>query len=234
MSNATNAFQALFEQCVLIAYDHQIHVTPKVHAPWWFDMDSGTLAFTQADGSQFITPVQLLGTQSDHDGTFLWAWANEQSGAPTTLLESVTRLRAFGQQHAIAELVDPLLEGYDGHTLAMVAVGLTGAPAYYRAPYEGGAAFMLMMSDEIWERPEVPVLRVAQMLGHLLEEVELSNPLRSLLGWAKVLELQESPIDHGVRLTAADGSWVDLELDTAGRIGRITAQAGEDAQSDGD
>lgn len=223
---STDAFQALFEQCVLIAYDHQIHLNPQVHGQWWFDMESGTLAFTQEDGSQFITPVQLLGTQSEHDGTFLWAWANEQLGAPPELLEAVTRIRAHGQQHGIAELIEPLLDGFDGHTIGMVAVGLTGASAYYRAPYQGGAAFLLMMGEDVWEPPEYPVVRVAQMLGHLLEQITLTNPMRSLLGWAKALGLQESPIDHGVRLTADDGSWVDLELDTQGRIGRITAQAG--------
>jgi hypothetical protein len=38
-----------------------------------------------------------------------------------------------------------------GHVLAMIAVGLLGAAAYYRAPYDGGAAFLLI--------PELPQLR---------------------------------------------------------------------------
>ena len=224
-TTTTDAFQSLFEQCVLIAYDHQIHLNPKVHAPWRIDMESGTLAFNQEDGSQFITPVQLLGTQSDHDGTFLWAWANDKMEAPADVLRAANQLRALGQQHGIAELVEPMLSGIEVHTLGMVAVGLTGAPAYYRAPYQGGAALMLMMGEDVYEAPESPVVRVATLLGHLLDQVTLTHPLRSLLGWAKALGLEESPIEHGVRLTAPDGSWVDVELDTQGRIGRITAEA---------
>ena len=51
--------------------------------PFQFDMQKGKITF----GEQYKFPVQILGTFSKSQETFMWAWANVHSGIPAQLLK---------------------------------------------------------------------------------------------------------------------------------------------------
>lgn len=105
---------------------------------WAVDITAGTATF----GDDLTYRIQLLGTESHGDGTWLWAWANSESGLPDTVLRAASWLRERGRASGLAELTDPgfALDRADGHRLALLASGLTGN-CYYRGPYPGGALF---------------------------------------------------------------------------------------------
>ena len=119
--------------------------------PWRFSIGAGTISL---DGGRFVFPIQLLGTQAEESNTWLWAWANEASNFPPDLLTSANRLRQIGLEEGVMELAEPQLDlgspddrpWFDGYYLAMAASGLCQADCYYRAPYEGGALFVLLQA----------------------------------------------------------------------------------------
>jgi hypothetical protein len=122
------------------SFDKQLYLANLIgEADWHLDMAAGLLSF----GDRHRWHVQLLGTEANESQTWLWAWANEASGIPTQLLGSALTLRMLGEAQGIPELAEaevPLNE-VNGHVLAMIGSGVCRADAYYRCPYEGGAAF---------------------------------------------------------------------------------------------
>ena len=212
----TPEFEALYEQHVLTAYDHQMHLNEAVHGSWDLDNELGQVTFSH-DDRRFVTPVQMLGTQSAVDGTWLWSWANERSDIPEAQLQAVKAIRDFGYAHGIIELTEPMITA-EGHRLAMVAVGLTKLSGYYRCPYDGGAAFVLLVHPDAWSSPKVPVVRIASVLKHLITQVELTHPIRSLLGWGRFYGLAEAATDGALRLVADNGDAVEVQFDESRKI----------------
>jgi hypothetical protein len=130
----------LFYHHAIASFDKQRRLAELVgEEDWHFNMASGLLSF----GQHLHFQAQVLGTESDHDRSWLWAWANEGSHIPPSLLQAALRIKALGEEQQIHELITPLLQlgDLDGHTLAVFGSGICQANAYYRCPYEGGAAF---------------------------------------------------------------------------------------------
>lgn len=71
-------------------------------ADWQGDLDTGYVSF-EAVGR---FPLQLLGSESDYDGSWLWAWDNPSISNPAILREA-RRLQAYGQEKTIAEFTTP-------------------------------------------------------------------------------------------------------------------------------
>lgn len=122
---------------------------------WDADMAAATITFTSNDDAsrQLITRAHLVATIAPGPRSLLWAWAHPQGDAEGV----AAQLRAYGVEHGIAALSDPELPfpedasgddewiGAAAHTVAGVAVELTGRSPYYIAPVGGGthAVFVL-------------------------------------------------------------------------------------------
>lgn len=114
---------------------------------WGFSMDDGTLSFADGSGREIAScPVQILGSQSDYDGTWLWGWANEQSGIPDGLLRAIGQVRAMAEEEGNELFLDPSpieTEGDNsGPELAIISAGAAGLFTYYACRYDGGCLFV--------------------------------------------------------------------------------------------
>ena len=126
----------------LRALDKQVHLSDLFdEADWLLDQDEGTIAF----GGDVVCSAQVLGTQADASGTWLWAWANRS--VPATARRDADLMRSFGQRHGIPAFteaeraIDPAMTP---EMLSLVASELTDADGYYRAPSDAGAVFVLL------------------------------------------------------------------------------------------
>ncbi|MDP9868658.1 hypothetical protein J2S55_007924 [Streptosporangium brasiliense] len=139
---------------------------------WFVDTDAGMIMF----GEDLRFPIQLLGTEGERAQTWLWAWANTQSGFPPGLLRAANWLREYGRQHHIPELTEGTmpLDRVDGHLLSLLAAGLTGH-CYYRGPYSGGAVFLLLESVPDVVLAPVRPERVVSVLGQVISTYELEH-----------------------------------------------------------
>lgn len=172
---------AIFTHHAASAFAKQLHLDDLVgELDWHVDLGSGCLSF----GDRYRWQTQVLGTASEINNSWLWAWANPSGIAPE-LLQAALALRDFGEQHGITELVEaqlPLAE-IDGHFLALLASGLLDAGAYYRAPYEGGAAFLLITDERFPRCSEPPLGRIASVFPQALAALDIPNHKIALAGY---------------------------------------------------
>jgi hypothetical protein len=83
-----------------------------------WDLASATLRF-EAPGQAIVASVCLVGTTSDSEGTFLWAWANE--AIPPAALEGLERVRSFGEINGLSLFTTAEFPGSRAEALEILA-----------------------------------------------------------------------------------------------------------------
>ncbi|WP_020471392.1 DUF6882 domain-containing protein [Zavarzinella formosa] len=148
---------------------------------WRFDFASGQLSFD----NQYRWHSQVLGTESFESNTWLWAWANEASNIPASLVGSAHVMRMLGEVQGFPELTEPevSLDRIDGHTIAMIASSVCQANAYYRCPYEGGALYVLIMDDNFPKDPTPPLARLATVFPQAISSLDIPDHRLALTGY---------------------------------------------------
>jgi hypothetical protein len=142
-------------------------------------IDTGLIHFTDPVNKRLSTfPIQLVGSESAIDHTWLWAWANDpvMRACPIELLRWVKQLQAFGLEQKVAELTTGKLNlgaqvgqpWFNGHFLTLVASGVCSADCYYPIPYDGGVLFVLLVAPEVRASAD-PLLMTIRMTGFLLD-----------------------------------------------------------------
>lgn len=141
---ASTAFDHLFVRHALASYSKQIALGDLVGDDRFdVDLQEGRLSFGDAGGFA----CGLLGSYGEGAGTWLWAWANKSMDGLAERVTAVSRrMKDIGEARDLPELSAAETEADEPfcHRLAMVTVGESGASAYYRAPYEGGAAYLVL------------------------------------------------------------------------------------------
>ncbi len=86
-----------------VSFDRQLLLADLIgDLPWAYDLQTGVLAF----GYRFAWHADILGTESQESGTWLWSWANEGGNIPEQQQAASLKLKALGEEHGIAELTD--------------------------------------------------------------------------------------------------------------------------------
>jgi hypothetical protein len=205
----------------LQALDKQLHLQDLVgEADWLLDQDAGTITFGEKACS-----AQVLGTESQADSSWLWAWANPS--VPPALTKNAAAMRTYGETHSIAAFTSPqvdLRESLSGETLAMIASELSGADAYYRGPYEGGAVFvMVRLPDDAPRQVQGDGLRAVRTLSYapLSLPIGLTRQMvERFLSWIGLT--LESSAGSLIGRDAA-GQALTVEFDGLGRMSRVSS-----------
>lgn len=114
---------------------------------WDADLDQGLIWFTHDDGRIISAPVQIVGSYSTEDSTWLWAWDNRSVDEPLT--QAARLARAFGVRHGLDQFTQPKIQCTEDEawTFTALAVSLSDAWGAYRGP--SGSAFVYMAFGEI-------------------------------------------------------------------------------------
>ncbi|HWU15558.1 MAG TPA: hypothetical protein VN157_16290 [Caulobacter sp.] len=116
----------------------------KVWPRYDYDLDAGTLTFSDPTGPKVVADIQVVGTTATKD--WLWSWAN--SHWPVSSVEDLEKVRAFGAEHGIEELTSETLENDNlnslGWELSAVAARILGAVGAYRPPRDNGGGLFLI------------------------------------------------------------------------------------------
>ncbi|HYG75377.1 MAG TPA: hypothetical protein VEK08_10280 [Planctomycetota bacterium] len=213
----------LFEVHAAFSLDKQMALSDMLGdcRSWRFDPHEGTICF----GGKNTFNVQILGTESFSDGTFLWSWANTQSAFRPELLKGAGEVRSFGVKHDIQELTQPELplKRVDGTRLAMIASGLCKADCFYRGTYDGGAVFLLLNAPLVREFSTSAPQRVARVFTELIS----GTPLHHRSAFQYYLHYKgysAQATDAAIVGTSAAGEQVQANFDCKGRLTRIIAR----------
>lgn len=229
--------QTLFLQHGAASWEKQMylgHLLGETPPNWSFDMAAGQLAF----GEMYTFDVQLLGTVSEQAQTWLWAWANTGSQIPAQLLQDARRVKAVGEQHNLPLLTRndaiPVDDNQiDGHRLAMIASGLCEAKAYYRAPYGGGALFLLIQDAAYPADTRHPFERISATFPQFIQHVQVFDheaAFRHYLDWHNLsAETTRHADTTDIRADHSDGTYLLAQFDDRQRLSRLqTSQAHDD------
>ena len=233
----------LFHQHALAAYDKRIYLSAMhgKHA-WELRVDLGTLAFIGPHDAREEYAVQFLGTASDTQQSWRWAWANEAMFGNPAHLACARDLHALGNQETIAELQSPQhqLDGFAliqspafPDRLALIASGICHAGSHFRATYPDGALYMLI-KDARFKRPvQRPLARIARIVPMFFSDHHASDPVRAFAHYLEFYRLEPvvQQVDGSIRVTARPRASRDAiqlersnlmaEFDADGRFRRI-------------
>jgi hypothetical protein len=193
---------------------------------WNVDLETGKVDF----GKSRIYPIQIVGTESEVNGTWLWGWANEGSDIPANLLICATTLQELGTKEGIEELVKPQIElnEVDGHMLTMVACGVCKADAYYRGPYDGGALFFTMQQMPLHKLQAASPVEHINIMSSVISQFSVNQKImaQSFLN-QQGFELNEN---EGEIIAAANGNVIRVGFDELGRISGMETTASAELQ----
>lgn len=212
-------FDRLFAEHVATGLARQLALGDLIgERGWQLDLTSGTVMF----GDDLRYRVQLLGTESHDDGSWLWAWANEESNLPPAVLHLCGWLREYGHSQGVAEFTEPTfaLGRADGHRLALLASGLTGR-CYYRGPYPGGAVFFHL--DDAPPQITAPVRpeRALSVLGQVIQSFPVDHRI-AVESFLRQQSWRLDPAPTSVIAQHADGSTLRVDFDTLGRVSNMS------------
>lgn len=205
----------------LTQFDKQLFfLSLLVDSFWHLDFPTGKLSF----GSKYRWQTQLLGTESEVSGTWLWAWANTASNIPAHLLTASLALKAYGEQHNIPELTTPQppLDQIDPHALALLTSGICEASAYFRCPYNGGALYVLITDDNFPKCPDPPLQRIATVFPQAIAALDLPDHEQALCGYLDHYGLSHEHADGRIVVPGAGGEPVlSAAFDAHKRLTRL-------------
>ena len=87
---------------------------------WDYDLERGTLTFSQDGVPKIVASIQVVGTTSASGGTWLWGWANEH--LPPTVTTAMAKVRQFGEAERVAQLTEAKLTDDEHLGWAMTAI----------------------------------------------------------------------------------------------------------------
>ena len=189
--------------------------------PWRARLDEATVTFGEE-----TYDAQILGTHSDRDDTFLWAWANPGAAQWGPSLEAVNALRALGEKVGYGVLRERKVAGewVRFRELAWVAGELAGHRAVHFADAGNGTTAVMLIDGGPTDLKDFPLVFLPGVLLGFQPETAL--PMRACL--ERFLDRLGFVVEHEqtlVRATRQDGNSVKVELDGEGRVTKVQLHA---------
>jgi hypothetical protein len=210
----------LFEQHAALTFEKQLALSEEIgDADWEFSMSVGTITF----GGTKTYPIQILGTEADNVQTWLWGWANKESHIPARLLTCGKELKALGKREKIAEFTTPEigLAQIDGRQIGTLATGICAADAFYRAPYEGGALYVLIDAPTLrTHRPTTAIGLINTFLQFIAQVPIKHRP--AFTAYIAAKGGSTTLTADGLDATLPDGSILHATFDGQNRLTQLT------------
>ena len=113
---------------------------------WSCDMLEGKLTF----GEDKVFDIQILGTYSENEKSWLWAWANTQSGIPEKFLQTSLAVKALGEAYKVEDFTTPKMEveSDPGVFFSTIASVMTGESCYVPLTFKGIIVYVTITSEE--------------------------------------------------------------------------------------
>ncbi|MDZ4763170.1 MAG: hypothetical protein SGI73_01365 [Chloroflexota bacterium] len=217
-------YAELLHRCAAPAWDKQMYLGDliKDEPRWDSDLANGLLTF-----GKYTFRVQVLGSESDLSTTWLWGWANTTSNLPPSSFMAAHQLRTYGEQHKVAELMTAYHERsntVNGHMLSMIAVMICGGNAYYRAPYDGGAVFLLLRDPAFPPQDYDPVKRITTYFPQVVSAAGLRDHRLALYSYMDYYQAQITTTTTELIGRFNDGRAIRANFDVLGRLASLKVE----------
>ncbi len=138
---------------ICIAFDKQVALSEFLgqNYLWEMDLNKCVIKFWETSNKKrFSTNIQILGTESQIDNSWLWAWANPELQNLPKLIEKAQELNTLGIENSITLFTNGVVEldkfPYIGHVISLIAASYFDMSGYFRAEIKDGFAYVLLES----------------------------------------------------------------------------------------
>jgi hypothetical protein len=113
---------------------------------WDFSVEERTLTFSDPALGKLVADVRLVGSYSTKSNTFQWSWVLYSDDDP--MIAGVADLRGFGEVRGLTQLTTNYFpcEQSEAWELTTLAGYLLGCQGYYRAPFDDGLHWFMLLS----------------------------------------------------------------------------------------
>ena len=134
--DAIHLLKDLNEEC---ARRYKISTWPR----WDYQLDAGTLVFSEGEIPKVIASIQVVGTTSKASKTWRWAWAN--TSLPSHVKEKAREVQQFGKIEGLNRLTEPQLpdDEHLGWEMTSIMARIIGAKGAYRCPDDNGFIYFV-------------------------------------------------------------------------------------------
>lgn len=184
---------------------------------WNVDLKNRTIRFGKNEFE-----CGIIGSESYQSNTWLWGWANTESGLPELSYAPARRAkRNLPDCEEMTTAKFSLDELHSGHNLAMTTVGAAEKNAcYYRCPYNGGAVFVQIngLPEEIFA--PAPLFDIANQIVKIIGSFYCDHRLLCA-GMLHQNGYEFEAVENTI--TASDGTGtLRIELENVGELCRIS------------
>jgi len=166
--------EELIERFGGLSFEKQLDFADVIGTSNWnVDIQKGEISF----GPDLVFPIQVLGTFSHSSETWLWAWANTQSGLPDSISQQALTLKKYGEENGLDILKNREFDATtdDLHLLGITASGMLDANAYYIADYGQGAMLVTIKADGLDKLRKDDHYRIATVFPQLISQFEMNH-----------------------------------------------------------
>lgn len=149
---------------------------------WNVDFSKGVISFGNKE-----YPLQFIGSEAASSNTWLWGWENV-NGFSDEIIKMAKHTRDTGKQWNLEPLITPefnLDDTFNGHTLSIVACGLSDRCCYYRGPHSGGAILVAFSGVPQEVFAPVDVAKFTSLTMQCIQQFHVDHKIfaESLLLW---------------------------------------------------
>lgn len=184
---------------------------------WYVDFTAQTLSF-----GEDAYAVQFIGSESSVSNSWMWGW-NNINNFDSQLVSLANDVRTLGERWQLKALTTKSFamdDTFNGHTLAMVATGISQKDyCYYRGPHENGAAVMAVSPNDPRVFAAVDMNAFVQWTLSAIQSFDMDHRIftESFLLW------NGTPFERdGDKLIAYFPQKLLIKFENAGGIARIT------------
>ena len=213
-------FTDLVNQNAALSFEKQQNLSELTGTSSWnIDLNAGILSFGDIE-----LPIEVIGSLSFNDYSWMWGWANSKSGIPENLLDGSLTLKEIGKKKQIQEFTKGhfnVEEGFE-HKIGLVASGMLNADAYFCANYGQGTMVLTITSDKIARidknRPEKVLTTFPQVISAI--ELDHKEAFKSyLIDRDFGLNISQNTIKGAI-----NGKLVVAEFDNLNRLTSINGK----------
>ena len=177
--NKKDDFNDIFTKTGTMAFERQKNLRSVIGEDVGdINFEDGLIVFPNIE-----FPMQIIGTLSEKEQKWSWAWDNENIGFPENLLEDTNKIKEIGEEFDIPEVSNSILTDVDinvAHVLLMTVAPLVNADAYYAISAGDLVLFVTIHSDEI------PITEDLDDFSHNYNDFQIDypvNPKKALEGY---------------------------------------------------
>ena len=186
---------------------------------WQLDLGKESILFGELE-----FPIQVIGSLSFNSNSWMWGWANTQSGIPESLLVQSNKLKEIGEEKNIKELIDGhfnVEEGFE-YKMGMLASGVFNSKSYYSANYGQGTLIVTIDDNKVPAINKTELEKVLTCFPQLISAITVDHK-KAFKNYLIDRDFKLYTTDTKIE-GLKDGKIITAEFDDLGRLESLSAK----------